>query len=71
MKTLVLTAADRCDRCSARAYVMVNVLVPGSGGHELLFCAHDYRQHEAKLASSGAQVLLDQRRQLQSQASLV
>jgi hypothetical protein len=71
MKTLVLTAADRCDRCSARPYVLVSVFVPDSGDHELLFCAHDYRQHEAKLANCGARVLLDQRRQLQNQESLV
>jgi len=71
MKALVLTAADRCDRCSARAYVLVSVFVTDSGDHELLFCAHDYRQHEAKLENSGARVLLDQRRQLQNQESLV
>ena len=71
MTTLVLTAADRCDRCGTRAYVLVSVLVPNSGNHELLFCAHHYRQHEAKLLFSGARVLLDQRRQLQNQESLV
>ena len=70
MTTLVLTAADRCDRCGARAYVLVCVLVADGGDHELLFCAHDYRQHEAKLAGSGARVVLDQRRQLRSQKSL-
>jgi hypothetical protein len=32
-----LTALDRCDRCSARAYVMVS----GING-ELLFCSHHY-----------------------------
>ncbi len=36
-----LTAADRCDRCGAAAFVRV-VLV--SGG-ELLFCGHHARQH--------------------------
>ena len=71
MTTLVLTVADRCDRCSARAYVLVGVLVPDSDDHELLFCAHHYRQHEAKLAFSGAGVLLDQRHQLQNQGCLV
>ena len=71
MNTLVLTAADRCDRCSARAYVLVSVFVANSRHHELSFCAHHYQQHEAQLTSSGARVLLDQRRQLQSQASLV
>jgi hypothetical protein len=38
-KTSTLTALDRCDRCSARAYV----LVQGSTG-ELLFCSHHYNK---------------------------
>ena len=71
MTTLALTAADRCDRCGARAYVLVSVSVPDSGDHELLFCAHHYQQHEAKLMFSGARVLLDQQRQLQNQESFV
>ena len=62
-----LTAADRCDRCGAQAYVRV---VMSSGG-ELMFCAHHYRQHEAKLLFSGARVLLDQRGKLRNQESLV
>ncbi len=37
-----LTAADRCDRCGAQAYVRV-VLAKG----ELLFCAHHARRHAA------------------------
>ena len=40
-----LTAADRCDRCGARAYV--RVVLPGGG--ELLFCAHHGRAHETAL----------------------
>ena len=40
-----LTAADRCDRCGAQAYIRVDL---ASGG-ELLFCAHHGRAHEAKL----------------------
>jgi len=40
MTTLVLTAADRCDRCGAGAYVVVSVFVPDSGDRELMFCAH-------------------------------
>jgi hypothetical protein len=71
MTTVVLTAADRCDRCGARAYVLVSVFVPDRGNHELLFCAHDYQRNERQLRYSGARVLLDQRRQLQSQESLV
>lgn len=66
-----LTAADRCDRCGARAYVLVRVFVPARGDRELLFCAHDFQEHEAKLLLSGARVLHDQRRLLQTQESLV
>ncbi len=40
-----LSAADRCDRCGAQAYIRVTM---PSGG-ELLFCAHHGRSHEAKL----------------------
>lgn len=40
-----LTAADRCDRCGAQAYMRVTL---PSGG-ELLFCAHHARAHEDKL----------------------
>jgi hypothetical protein len=42
----LLTAADRCDRCGAQAYV--RVLLNNSG--ELLFCAHHSRQHASALA---------------------
>jgi hypothetical protein len=71
MSTLALTAADRCDRCSARAYVLVSVFVADGRHHELLFCAHHYQQHETQLTFSGARVLLDQRSQLQTLESLV
>ena len=67
---MTLTAADRCDRCSARAHVVVSVFVPDSGDHELLFCAHHYQQHERQLVIIGARAVLDQRRQLQSQETL-
>jgi hypothetical protein len=40
-----LTAADRCDRCGARAYVRARL----SSGGELLFCAHHGREHLSKL----------------------
>ena len=36
-----LTAADRCDRCGAQAYVRVEL----TSGGELLFCAHHAREH--------------------------
>lgn len=38
-KDWTLTALDRCDRCSAQAYVMVK----GVSG-ELMFCGHHYNK---------------------------
>lgn len=40
-----LTAADRCDRCGAQAYILVRLTTGG----ELLFCAHHGREHLPKL----------------------
>lgn len=40
-----LTAADRCDRCGAQAYVKVTM----PSGSELFFCAHHSRAHSDKL----------------------
>ena len=40
-----LTAADRCDRCGAQAYV--RVLLPTG---ELFFCAHHARRHAPAFA---------------------
>lgn len=40
-----LTAADRCDRCGAQAYIRATL----SDGLELLFCAHHGRKHLEKL----------------------
>ena len=40
-----LTAADRCDRCGAQAYVRASL----TKGGELLFCAHHGREHLPKL----------------------
>ena len=47
-----LTAADRCDRCGARAYI--RVVLPGGG--ELLFCAHHGRAHETALRAVDADI---------------
>ncbi|WP_019147860.1 DUF7455 domain-containing protein [Timonella senegalensis] len=46
-----LTAADRCDRCGAQAYVRV---VLGAG--ELLFCAHHARAHADKFAQVATEI---------------
>jgi hypothetical protein len=40
-----LTAADRCDRCGAQAYLRVEL----QSGGELLFCAHHAREHGDKI----------------------
>lgn len=62
-----LTLADRCDAravvwgangrtgrgpCGAQAFV--RAVLPS--GHELLFCAHHGREHEAPLAAAGAAI---------------
>jgi len=39
-----LSAADRCDRCGAQAYVKVTMPTG-----ELLFCAHHGKEHSDKL----------------------
>ncbi len=48
-----LSAADRCDRCGAQAYLKVELL---SGG-ELLFCAHHAREHGEALKAVAANVI--------------
>ena len=47
-----LTAADRCDRCGAQAYLRVELVTGG----ELLFCAHHARAHEDKLRTIAAAI---------------
>ena len=47
-----LTAADRCDRCGAQAYLRVEL----QSGGELLFCAHHAREHGDKLKEIAATV---------------
>lgn len=45
-----LTAADRCDRCGARA--AVRAVLPN--GLDLLFCQHHARAHELALKAKSA-----------------
>lgn len=49
--TQPLTAADRCDRCGAQAYVRV-LMTSG----ELLFCAHHAREHAPKFSALATHV---------------
>ena len=48
-----LTAADRCDRCGAQAYLRVELLTGG----ELLFCAHHAREHGDALKEVAANMI--------------
>jgi hypothetical protein len=48
-----LSAADRCDRCGAQAYLKVEL----QSGGELLFCAHHAREHGDKLREVAAHVV--------------
>jgi len=48
-----LSAADRCDRCGAQAYLRVEL----QSGGELLFCAHHAREHGDKLKEIAATVV--------------
>lgn len=59
-----LTAADRCDRCGAQAYVRVVL----NSGLELLFCAHHGREYDAKLRSMSAEIT-DESARLREQPS--
>jgi hypothetical protein len=51
--TMPLTAADRCDRCGARATTR---LVFDSGS-DLLFCAHHARRYDATIRACSAEVV--------------
>jgi hypothetical protein len=51
--TQTLTAADRCDRCGAQAYV--RVVLPGGG--DLMFCSHHYSANAEILSNKAAEVV--------------
>lgn len=53
-----LTAADRCDRCGAQAYIRVTM----PSGSELLFCAHHGHAHETKLRETAVSFQDDSKR---------
>jgi hypothetical protein len=46
-----LTAADRCDRCGARAYYRVSLM-----NGELLFCAHHGRDYMPQLSKVAIEI---------------
>lgn len=47
-----LKVADRCDRCGARAFV----LVKGISG-ELMFCGHHFAKHEKALVQYAYEII--------------
>ena len=49
----VLTDADRCDRCGARATSRVTF----TGGSELFFCGHHTRRYDAALRDVDAEIV--------------
>jgi hypothetical protein len=53
VESSALSAADRCDRCGAQAYLRVEL----QSGGELLFCAHHAREHGDKLREIAAHVV--------------
>lgn len=53
--TRPLSAADRCDRCGAQAYVRV-LLADEHGGGELFFCGHHARAHQSRLREVAADI---------------
>lgn len=65
LTTPPMTAAERCDRCGAQAYVRVLL----SSGGELLFCAHHGREHSAKLREVAAEIHDESARLTSSSAS--
>ena len=48
-----LTAADRCDRCNAQAYVRVVL----AGGADLQFCGHHWARNESALRPMAIEVI--------------
>ncbi|MQA09108.1 MAG: hypothetical protein GEU98_11290 [Pseudonocardiaceae bacterium] len=61
-----LTAADRCDRCSAAAGV--RALLPSGG--ELLFCGHHAREHRDRLIALEAEIQQSDNEMLELDASI-
>src|SRR5665811_186948 len=61
-----LTAADLCDRCSARAAVETVMMQGGS----LLWCAHHFAFFEDALNAFGATILVDERRRAGSRSGI-
>lgn len=64
--TTPLTAHDRCDACSAQAYV---VWTKDGIKQPLMFCGHHSNEHETELFGKGWNAVHDERGKLQVQES--
>jgi hypothetical protein len=62
-----LTAADRCDRCGAQAYIRARLVTGG----ELLFCAHHGREHLPALMDKAVDVLDETERLQETRTSAI
>lgn len=60
-----LTAADRCDRCGAQAYVRATM----GSGFDLLLCAHHFRENEDRLRAVAASICDESERLVQVPAT--
>ncbi len=65
LESVPLNALDRCDRCSAQAYVRAVLL---SGG-ELMFCAHHGKKYAEKLKSVAAHIQDESERLIETPAA--
>ncbi len=64
LESVPLTALDRCDRCSAQAYLRAVLL----NGGELMFCAHHGKKYAEKLKSVAAHIQDESERLIETQA---
>ena len=53
-----LTAADRCDRCGAQAYVRATM----ESGLDLMLCAHHFHENEGRLRQIAVHIHDESRR---------
>jgi len=63
VRTNVLKQSDRCDRCAAQAFVLVNFMEG-----ELFFCGHHFSDHELMLREKGYEII-DERYKINEKGS--
>jgi hypothetical protein len=55
LKSTTLTAADRCDRCGARATTRIVLAT----GRDLVFCGHHARRYDVALRAVAVEVVTE------------